>query len=126
MILKILKKNKEGQDGVINIKKKEVSEERDRKGRTFGWTYDDYRQAASGECLFVTCQNGGRCIPKFGDYQCVCSFGFTGRNCESRSFLLGAFLGTLLGSSLSGPSGSIFFTPPGSTLTASSPDYFNP
>jgi hypothetical protein len=42
-------------------------------------------------CLFVCyslsspCQNGGSCIDRAGKYNCICTNGYTGSNCQTRS-----------------------------------------
>ena len=37
----------------------------------------------SDECSSNPCKYSGTCVDKFADYQCTCSNGFTGRNCET-------------------------------------------
>ena len=34
------------------------------------------------ECASNPCQNSGTCVDKFAGYQCTCSSGVTGKNCE--------------------------------------------
>lgn len=38
--------------------------------------------AADDGCVIMPCLNSGTCIPQGSKYECKCSTGFTGRNCE--------------------------------------------
>ena len=34
------------------------------------------------DCLSHPCKNGGTCQDKVNDFECICSYGFTGKACE--------------------------------------------
>ena len=36
------------------------------------------------ECQSNPCENGGTCIDELGSYQCLCSCGYVGKNCQSK------------------------------------------
>ena len=38
------------------------------------------------ECASMPCQNGGACIDRVNAYECVCSAGYTGVNCETSTY----------------------------------------
>ena len=35
------------------------------------------------ECGSRPCQNGGQCVDRINDYDCLCEAGFTGKNCQT-------------------------------------------
>lgn len=42
-------------------------------------------------CNSEPCQNSGKCVPDMGQYKCLCSVGFTEKNCQKSKYKTSVF-----------------------------------